>query len=148
MATSLKGPKNYVILDWSSTAVLLPWINPENLVKIGPVDFEIIASTEIVKNYMQGKVRHEPDRLPPSTLRTATTLLKTKKVHDTTIFLLVILPNTRRFCFFTDRLSNKPFLNLVIYNHTTPMQLRFVHLLANVILIVNRLFSDIKCFTR
>ena len=101
--------------------------------KIGPVDFEIIASTEIVKNYMQGKVRHEPDRLPPSTLRTATTLLKNEESARCNHILACNFAKYSPILFFTDRLSNKPFLNLVIYNHTTPMQLRFVHLLANVI---------------
>jgi len=31
-------------------------------------------------------------------------------VHETTTFLLVTLPNTQRLKYFTDKLSNEPFL--------------------------------------
>ena len=44
-----------------------------------------------------------------------------RKVHETTTLLLVTLPGIHRFeFFFTHTLSNKPFLNLVINNPTTP----------------------------
>jgi len=41
------------LLNWDEWVELIPWdlpsTNPENLPKIGPVDFEIIAPTGIVK---------------------------------------------------------------------------------------------------
>jgi len=42
--------------------------------------------------------------------RLANTRLNTKKVHETVTFLFVTLPDIRRFNFFSNRLSNKPFL--------------------------------------
>ena len=46
------------------------------------------------------------------------------KVHETTTFLLVILPNIHQFKKkFTGRLSNKPFL---IWLLTTPPHLKYV----------------------
>ena len=52
-------------------------------------------------------------------MRLATRLLKMKKVHETTTFLLVTLPNIHRF---NDRLSNKPVLILL----TTLKHLQYV----------------------
>jgi len=59
-------------------------------------------------------------------------------VHETTTFLLVTLPNIHRF-FFTGKVNNKPFLNLVINNPTTPQICSYTTLQF----IVNRLFSDV-----
>jgi len=68
-------------------------------------------------------------------VRLATTLLKTKKVHETTTFLLVTLRNIHRFAIFsTDRFGNKPFL---IWLLTTPLHLKYVATLpCNLSLIV------------
>jgi len=45
---------------------------------------------------------------------------KAHKVHETTTFLLVTLPNIHRLnFFFTDRLSNKPFLIWLLTTHRT-----------------------------
>ena len=59
-------------------------------------------------------------------------------VHETTTFLLVTLPNIHRF-FFTGKVNNKPFLNLVINNLTTPQICSYTTLQF----FVNRLFSDV-----
>jgi len=64
-----------------------------------------------------------------------------KKVHETTTFLLVTLPNTYRIKKnFTDRLSNKPFL---IWLWTTPPHLKYVATLPFTC-IINHSFSDIN----
>ena len=47
-AMSLEGPKK-LTSDRSSTAKVLPSTDSANLVKIGPIDVEIIGLTEIVK---------------------------------------------------------------------------------------------------
>ena len=66
---------------------------------------EILKSVNIWQSYKQ-----EPGCLMHFA-RMANTLLMTKKVHETIMFLLVTLPNIYRFKIkFTDGLSNKPFL--------------------------------------
>ena len=58
------------------------------------------------------------------------------------MFLLVTLPDIHRFYFFlTDRLNNKPFLNLVIKNNPTA-PLKYIY--TTLQFIVSRLFSDVN----